>query len=333
MNRSVLFSEFGGPEVLRVVETPTVTPGPGDIRVRVHAFGLNRADVMYRTNAYTEQAQFPSRIGYEASGIVEAIGEGVTGLAVGDFVATIPGFSLNNYGVAGDTAIVPANHAARVPDHLSFTEGASVWMQYLTAYGLLIEFGKLKPSDFVVITAASSSAGIAAIQLVNDAGATSIAVTRGESKREVLLKAGAHHVIVSDTESLTERVNAITNGRGADIVVDPVGGPFLESLSAIVAEEGIILEYGWLQPGSPVYPIVPGIVKGFRVQGFHLSFHLVAKPERLRAALDYVTTRLESGAFRPLIAEQRFPLDQIADAYRYMESNQQLGKIVVEVRP
>ena len=204
-------------------------------------------------------------------------------------------------------------------------------MQYLTTYGSLIEFGKLKQGDVVAITAASSSVGLAAIQLVNDAGVTSIAITRKADKRQRLLEAGVHHVIVTDQEDMVERVRAITGDKGATIVFDPVSGPYLEKLADIVAPEGLILEYGWLAEGTPTFPVIPAIVKGFRVQGFHLGYHVIAHPERLQAGIRYVKQRLQSGAFRPLIAEKRFNLDQIVDAYRYMESNEQFGKIVVTV--
>jgi NADPH:quinone reductase len=327
----VKFYEFGSPDVLKVEAEALRDPQPGEVRIKVQALGLNRADVLYRTNAYTEQAQFPSRIGYEASGIVDAIGKGVTEFQVGDRVSTIPGFSLNRYGVVGDTAVVPAKHVAKYPDQFSPEAGTAIWMQYLTTYGALVEFGKLKPGDVVAITAASSSVGLAAIQLVNDAGGISIAITRKNHKREGLLKAGAQYVIVTDQENMVERVNAITGGKGAALVFDPVSGSYLEKLADIVAPEGLIVEYGWLAAGTPIFPVVPAIVKGFRVQGFHLGFHVTAHPQRLQAGMSYVNQRLQSGAFRPLIAEKRFTLDQIGDAYRYMESNEQLGKIVVTV--
>jgi NADPH:quinone reductase len=331
MSTVIKFYEFGSPDVLKVEAEALRQPQAGEVRIKVQALGLNRAEVMYRTNTYTEQAQFPSRIGYEAAGVIDALGEGVTDLQIGDRVSTIPGFSLNQYGVAGEMAVVPALHVAKYPQHLSPEEGTSIWMQYLTAYGCLVEFGKLKAEDVVAITAASSSTGLAAIQMVNDAGGVSIAITRKAEKRDGLLKAGAQHVIVTDQEDMAERVNAITKGKGADIVFDPVSGPYLEKLADIVAPEGLILEYGWLAAGTPVFPVVSAIVKGFRVQGFHLSFHLIAHPERLQAGIRYINQRLQSGAFHPLIAEKRFKLDQIVDAYEYMESNKQLGKIVVTV--
>jgi NADPH:quinone reductase len=154
MSKVVKFYEFGSPEVLKIEEETLREPQAGEVQIEVQALGLNRAEVMYRTNTYTEQANFPSRIGYEAAGIVKAVGEGVTGFQAGDRVSTIPGFSLNQYGVAGDMAIVPATHVAKYPEKLSPEEGASIWMQYLTAYGSLVEFGKLKRGDVVAITAA-----------------------------------------------------------------------------------------------------------------------------------------------------------------------------------
>jgi NADPH:quinone reductase-like Zn-dependent oxidoreductase len=328
-NRVVRVSRFGTPEVLQITHEPVREPAPGEVRLRVHALGLNRGEVMFRTGNYTETPQFPARIGYEAAGVVEAVGAGVEQFETGDRVSTLPGFSLNQYGVAGDTAVVPASHVVKIPAALSFEEGAAIWTQYLTTYGCLIYFGALRNGDAVAITAASSSVGIAAIQTVNDAGGVSIAITRKADKRAALVAAGAHHVIVSETEDLVARVAEITGGQGVRIAFDPVAGPFLEKLAEIVAAEGLIIEYGWLQPGTPVFPLVPALVKGFSVRGFHLSYHLIPHPERLAAALAYVTARLERGVFRPLLAAKRFTLDQIADAYRYMESNEHLGKITV----
>jgi NADPH:quinone reductase len=331
MSKVIKFYEFGSPDVLKVEEEAIREPQAGEVRIQVQALGLNRAEVMYRTNVYTEQPVFPSRIGYEAAGVIDAVGAGVMDVKIGDRVSTIPGFSLNQYGVAGDSAIVPVLHVAKYPETLSPAEGAGIWMQYLTAYGCLIEFGKLKSGDFVAITAASSSVGIAAIQMVNDAGGVSIAITRKADKRQGLIEAGAQHVIVMEDENLVERMAAITGGKGAAIVLDPVSGSYLEKLADIVAPEGLIVEYGWLAEDTPVFPIVPAIVKGFRVQGFHLSFHIAAHPARLQAGIEYINQRLQSGVFYPLIAEKRFTLDQIADAYHYMESNEQLGKIAVSV--
>ena len=333
LSRVVRVVGLGTADVLRISHETTREPGANEVRLQVRALGLNRAEVMYREGNYTETPEFPARIGSEASGTIEATGPGVTHLQIGDRVSTFPGFSMNRYGVAGDTAIVPASHVMRIPAPLSFEEGAAIWTQYLTAYACLIQVGQLRRGDLVAITAASSSVGLAAIQTVNDAGGVSIAITRKVEKRPALLAAGAHHVIVTDTEDMSRRVAEISNGAGARIVFDPVAGPFLEKLAEIVASEGTIIEYGWLQPGAPTFPLVPALIKGFSVHGFHLSYQLIPHRDRLEAALGYVASRLEKGAFRPLLAERSFTLDRIADAYRYMESNEHLGKIIVATTP
>jgi NADPH:quinone reductase-like Zn-dependent oxidoreductase len=117
MSKAVKFYQFGSPEVLKVEEESLRDPQPGEVRIKVQALGLNRAEVLYRTNVYTEQARFPSRIGYEAAGVIDAVGEGVNEFQIGDRVSTIPGFSLNQYGVAGEMAVVPALHVAKYPEN------------------------------------------------------------------------------------------------------------------------------------------------------------------------------------------------------------------------
>ena len=191
MARVVRFHKIGGPEVLQIDEVDLGAPGAGELRLRVRALGLNRAEAMFRSGAYLEQPTLPARLGYEAAGTVEAIGEGVTGFAIGDAVSTIPGFSMTQYGVYGEQAIVPAAAAVKHPANLSWEQAAATWMQYMTAYGALIEVARLTPGEAVIITAASSSVGLAAIQIVNAAGAVSIATTRGSTKRDALLSHGA----------------------------------------------------------------------------------------------------------------------------------------------
>ena len=151
----------------------------------------------------------PSQIGYEASGVVEAVGPGVDPRWVGKNVATVPGFSMSKNGVLGEEAIVPAASLGEYPANISSTEAAAIWMQYLTAYGALVTFGHIKPGDFVLITAASSSVGLAAIQIVNAEGGIPIAATRKSNKRAELLELGAAHVIATEEEELPQRVDQI----------------------------------------------------------------------------------------------------------------------------
>lgn len=205
MSSVIYCNEIGGPENLKLEDLPAPEPGSGEVRLQVRAVGLNRAEALYMRARYLEQLKLPSRIGYEAAGIVEAIGPGVDKAWLGKRVATVPGFSMKKYGVLGEQAIVPAEVLGEYPANLSFTEAAAIWMQYMTAYGALITLGNLKKDDFVVIPAASSSVGIAAIQITKGEGATAIAATRSSKKRNALLSLGADHVSLRKRKTWSKR--------------------------------------------------------------------------------------------------------------------------------
>ena len=329
MPKIVRFHQTGGADVLKLEDLPLVEPGKGEIRMKVEAIGLNRAEIMLRKGQYLEAPQLPSRLGYEAAGVIDAVGPDITDLRIGDRVSTIPSFPMSQYGVYGESAIVPAYAAAPYPDHLSAIEGAAIWMQYMTAYGALIEYGGLKKDDAVLITAGSSSVGLAAIQITKAAGGMAIATTRGADKKAFLLDAGADHVIVTDEEDLVEQGMSLTSGKGVRVVFDPVAGPLLEQLAAVTAPGGIIFEYGALAPHPTPYPLFPALAKGLTIRGYTL-FEIVKNPEMLKRGKEYIYQGLESGALKPII-DRTFPLAEIAEAHRYMVSNQQKGKIVVTV--
>ena len=329
MPKIVRFHETGGPEVLKLEDVPLVEPGAGEVRLTVEAIGLNRAEVMFRKGQYLETPQLPSRLGYEAAGVIDAVGPDIRDFQIGDRVSTIPSFSMGQYGVYGESAVVPSFAVAHYPDTLSAGEGASIWMQYMTAYGALIQYGHLQKDDAVIITAASSSVGLAAIQMVKAEGAVAIATTRGADKKPFLQEAGADHVIVTDEEDLVEQAMTLTNGKGVRMAFDPVAGPLLEQLAAVMAPGGIIFEYGALAPHPTPFPLFPALAKGLSVRGYTL-FEIVKNPEMLKQGKDYIYKGLESGSLKPII-DRTFALEDIAEAHRYMVSNQQKGKIVVTV--
>lgn len=329
MPKIVRFHQTGGAEVLKLEELPLAEPGKEEVRIKVEAIGLNRAEMIFRKGEYLETPELPSRLGYEAAGIIDAVGPDVTGLRIGDRVSTIPSFSMGRYGVYGESAIVPAYAAAHYPDTLSAIEGAAIWMQYMTAYGALIEYGGLKKDESVLITAGSSSVGLAAIQITKAAGGVAIVTTRGADKKAFLLEAGADHVIVTDEEDLVERGMSLTAGKGVRVVFDPVAGPFLEKLAGVTAAGGIIFEYGALSPNPTLFPLFPALAKGLTVRGYTL-FEIVKRPESLARGKDYIYRGLESGSLKPII-DRTFPLADIVEAHRYMKSNRQKGKIVVTV--
>lgn len=330
MARIVRFTEIGGPEKLHIVEEEPGQPGAGEVLVKVKTAGLNRAELLYMQGQYLVAPKLPSRIGVEGAGVIAAVGPGVTGYAAGDEVSITPNMSPDRYGVIGEYALVPVEALAPKAAAVSFEVAAAIWMAYPTAYGGLVEVGGLRAGagQHVVITAASSSVGLPAIQIAKAHGATVIATSRGASKKAALLKAGADHVIVTSEEDFAARVMDITNGRGFDLAFDAVAGPFLETLAAGAAIEATIVEYGALAMAPTPFPLFPAIGKGLRVCGFHLVYNLFQHADRTQRALAHLGANLANGTYAPVI-DRVFTLDQVADAYRHMAAGDQIGKIIV----
>ena len=330
MTRVVRFHELGGPEVLRLEEAVPGTPGPGEALVRIGAIGLNRSEAGFRAGRYFEQPRsLPAGLGYEAAGTIELLGgDGADGFAVGDAVSVLPVFSLNDYSVYAEQAVVPVSALVKLGPGLDFTTGAAVWMPYLTAYGALVDIAGIGKGDVVLIPAASSSVGLAAVQIANQLGAVPVAVTRTDAKRAALEAAGAAEVVVTERQDLVAEVRRITGGAGARVVFDPVAGPQVETLAQVTAPGGTIFVYGSLSGEATPFPRA-AIAKGLSLRGY-LVFEITADAERRRRAVEFITAGLQDGWLRPTV-DRTFPLDEIVDAHRYLESNQQVGKIVVTV--
>ncbi|MBO1908611.1 zinc-dependent alcohol dehydrogenase family protein [Microvirga sp. 3-52] len=329
MARVVRFHEHGGPEVLRIEDVDVPGPRQGEVQIQVKALGLNRAEALLRTGSYIETLTFPSGLGLEAAGIVEAVGEGVDGFAPGDAVSIVPPISMVRWPAYGELVTFPAELVVRHPPSLGWEAAAAVWMQYLTAYGALIDIAQLRRGDFVVITAASSSVGLAAIQIANRVGAIPIAVTRTSGKASALLDAGAAHVIASAEEDLEVRLTDIAGPEGVQVVFDPIGGPIFKPLTAAMARGAILIEYGGLSPEPTPLPLFSVLGKSLTLRGY-LVHEIVGDPARLKAAKAFILEGLEAGALKPIIA-RTFPFEQIVEAHRFLESNEQFGKIVVTV--
>jgi NADPH2:quinone reductase len=235
---------------------------------------------------------------------------------------------MNQYGTYGEVAVLPAYSLVKYPSRLSPVEATAIWMQYLTAYGL-VEFGHLHEGDQLLVTAAASSVGLAAIQIANALGAKSIATTRNPSKESALRDAGADQVVNTGSVKWIEEVQSITAGKGVDIAFDPVVGPGLEQIAQIVREEGTIFVYGALSPEPTPFPLFAALGRNLTIRGYTL-FSIVKHPDRLERAKRWVYDQLSSGKLHPIIA-RTFPFSDIVEAHRYMESNEQIGKIVVTV--
>lgn len=326
MSRIVEFTSYGAPEVLKFKDVPDPKPAAGEIRIRVKAIGLNRAESMWRHGAYIEPVNLPARLGYEAAGTVDALGEGVSGHAVGDAVDVVPNFSMNTYATYGDLIIVPASSVVAQPASLSFVEGASVWMMFVQAYSALIEDANVTRGDSVIISAASSSVGLAAIQTANYAGAASIALTRTSKKKKQLFEAGATHVIATEEVDLIGEVMRITGGKGARVVFDSVGGSTFPKLISALAFQGVVYVYGALSDEPTPLPLLDMIGKMPTIKG-HNIWMTSGDPKRLAKAVAFIRRGFDEGKLKPVI-DRTFRFDEIVEAHHYLEANGQFGKIV-----
>jgi NADPH:quinone reductase-like Zn-dependent oxidoreductase len=329
MSRTIKFAKAGGPEVLEIVETQVPAPAASELRIKVKAIGINRAESMWRNDAYIEPVKFPAGLGYEAAGIVEAVGKDVKGFSPGDAVNVIPCFSMNEYTTYGELIIAPAYAVVKHPKSLSFAEAASIWMMFMTPYGALVEDAKVANGDFVIIPAASSSVGLAAIQITNYLGATAIALTRTSEKRRQLLEAGAGHVIATEDLDLVSEVRRITDGKGARVAFDPVGGPNFPKLISALSFQGVAYIYGALSEGITPLPVLDMIAKMITIKA-HNIWLTSGDKARQKAAVDFILKGVDSGAFKPII-DRVFSFEEMIEVHRYLETNAQFGKIVVTV--
>lgn len=327
MSKVVVFNRTGSADVLEIIDSAVAAPGAREVQMRVAALGLNRAEVMYRNGQYVIEPQFPARLGYEAPGTVTAVGKDVTDFAVGDKVSVIPSFMFTDYGMYGEVVNVPVHAVVKHPDNLSFDEAAASWMMYITAFGALIEYGQLSAGQHVVIRAASSSVGLAAIQIARMVGAIPIAITRTSEKRAQLLQAGAAQVIASDEQDMVAELNQICGSAGVNIVFDPVGGPDTAKLMQVMANGAHYFQYGALDSRNIEVPVMDILAKHLTLRGYEL-FEITTDAEKRARAHAFVSAGLASGQLKPVI-DKTFTFDKIADAHRYMESNGQIGKIVV----
>jgi len=326
MPRAVVFDQTGAPDVLHLVDEPTPEPGPGEVRVKLEAAGVNRLDQMMRAGAYPRPFRLPhARIGCEGTGTVDALGPAVEGLALGDpvLITAVPSMDLD--GTYAEYTVVPATSLLPRPAGLDATAAAALWVSYATAYGALVETSGMRPADHVLITAASSSVGLAAIQVARQIGAVPIAVTRTTAKKDALLAAGAEAVVATDADDLDATVRARTGGAGVDIVLDSVMGPGLARLATAARPGGTVTTVGWLDPRPATVPMTAPLTI-HRYMGFAHVLDAVV----VRRIAAFLTAGLRTGALRPTI-DTVLGLDDVVEAHRRLERGDGFGKIVLTV--
>ncbi len=335
--RSVWIPRIGGPEVLELRETPDVHPGPGEVRIHVAAAGVNFADVMARMGLYPDAPKLPCVVGYEVAGTVDEIGPGVSGVAIGDRVLAPTRFR----GYA-ELVVVPAVQVAALPAGMSFEEGAAIPVNYLTAILMLEVLGNVRRGDRVLIHGAGGGVGLAAVQLCRIYGAEIIG-TASAAKHAALRAAGVAHAIDYRTQDFVTETKRVTGGKGADVVLDPIGGAHLRRSYRALAPLGRLVGYGvssmapstsrrilpalWQLVRMPRFGLVRLMNENHGVLGFNLG-HLWDEMERLRVYLEKILAYARDGQVRPTVAAT-FPLAEAARAHAFLQARANVGKAVL----
>lgn len=335
--RQAVIPRYGPPEVFEVREAPDPVPSAGDIRLRVRAAGVNYADILARMGLYPDAPRPPMVVGYEVAGVVESVGAGVTGFAEGERV-----FGLTRFGGYSDLVVVPAGQAFRVPGDLSDSECAAVPVTYLTAALALYRMAALNSGETVLIHNAGGGVGIAALQLARLRRATVIG-TASALKHAALRRFGIEHLIDYRHADVVDEVLKITRGRGVDVILDPIGGTSFTASYRLLAPLGrlIIIGLSTIVGGeerslwrafrawraTPRFDPLSMINRNRGVFGLHIG-HLWDERRQLGPLMSMLREELSAGRLQPVVA-RTFPLEQAADAHRFIQNRLNIGKVVL----
>jgi NADPH2:quinone reductase len=321
MTRAVRIDQNGGPEVLKIVDVTVGDPGPGEIRIRHKAVGLNFIDVYQRTGLYP--LPMPLNLGMEASGVVEAVGPGVTHLQVGDRAA----YASQPPGSYCEVRVMPAKVVCKLPDAIDFDTGAAMMLKGMTAQFLLkrtLPQGGLQAGDFVLFHAAAGGVGLIACQWAKALGYQLIGTAGSDAKCELAMANGAAHVINYAKEDFAARVKDITGGKGVKVVYDSVGKDTWEKSLDCLSPFGLMASFG--NASGPVPPFAPGILgnKGSLFVTRQTLFTHIATHEGAMAMSKDLFDIVTSGKVKINI-EQRYPLEQVQQAHRDLEARKTMG--------
>lgn len=333
MAREWVINSYSGYQGLVLQDCERADAGPGEVRLAIEAFALNWGDADLMLDKYSFSFDhFPARIGMEAAGIVDQIGEGVTGIEIGQRYCTLPHFYFNK-GASAESVVVDARYVTKAPASLSAVEASSIWMQYLTAYFPIIELSQAAPGKKFLITAGTSTAGYAALQLGSLAGATMIGTTRSEANKERLMKGGANHAIVDKGgDDLIDALKECTDGKGVDVVFDPAGDSMIGRYSKVLARDATVYPYGWLDGQIPNVPFVDFIQMNAVFHPYSV-FNYVENPAACARGIAFVNDSIAAGQLSPLV-DKVFPMEGYRDAWDYLrQPRKEHGKVVIAVIP
>lgn len=335
--RQIWIPKIGPPEVLVIQEAPDPSARANEVRIRVRACGVNFADIMARVGLYPDAPKLPTVVGYEVSGTIDQVGDGVRQFKKGDSV-----FALTRFGGYSDTLVVPANQVFPVPSSLSMEEGAAIPVNYLTAWLMLVTQANVQAGDKVLIHAVAGGVGQAAVQICR-LHAAEIFGTASARKHPHLRELGVAHCIDYNKQDFEQEVKTITVGQGVAIVLDSVGGRSFRKSYNCLAPLGKLCLFGVSSLSTGLKRSVIGALKGLllmpsfkpialmnqnrAVLGFNLG-HLWSETQRIDRAIQEMAPLFEKGALKPVI-DRTFPFDEAAAAHRYIQDRKNFGKVLL----
>ncbi|MFC3067664.1 NADPH:quinone oxidoreductase family protein [Phenylobacterium soli] len=314
-----LAPEYAG---CRLKDIPVPEPGPGEVRIKVHAAAVNFPDLMQTRGEHQHKPPVPFTPGMELAGEVDALGAGVTQFKVGDPVAG------GGRGGMAEYAVLPAAGLRRKPDGLSFSQAAGYPVAYLTAYVALVRCAQVQAGEWVLVHGAAGGVGLAAVDLAKVLGAKVIAASASDEKLAILQKEYAPDAIVNVTGGFRERVKEITGGRGADVIYDPVGGDVFDESIRCIAFGGRILSIGFTSGRLPVLPVNIALIKGFSVMGVRAGEYGRQFPEKGRENNEAIWKLAEEGKVRPRV-DKEYPLSEWRAAFDSLADRKVVGKTIV----
>ncbi len=333
--KAVLCKEFGPPEKLVLEDLPSPSPKAGEVVMEVHACGINFPDVLLIQDKYQFKPPLPFAPGGEVAGVITALGEGVSGLAVGDRVIGSTGWG----GMAEEIA-VEASRCTPIPDMMDFVPASAFLVTYGTSHYALKHRAKLQPGESLLVMGAAGGVGLAAVELGKVMGAKVIAAASSEEKVAIAKEHGADDGIVYPSGSLdrgqqkefSEQIKALTDGQGADVIYDPVGGDYAEPALRSMNWEGRYLVIGFAAGDIPRVPLNLALLKGCQIVGVFLGAYIARSPEQHRENVEELVRWYTEGKLKPHISAI-YPMEQASDAINDLMHRRAKGKVVVAVRP
>lgn len=323
--KAMVAKAWGGPESLVLEDLPLPALGERDVRIRVHAAGLNFPDTLIIAGKYQVKPAFPFAPGMECGGVVEAVGEKVRDFKVGDRVLA----TLVN-GAFAEAVITNAANVFKIPASMSFEIAAGFPITYGTTIHALQDRGRLQPGEILLVHGAAGGVGLNAVELGVAMGATVIGTVGSDDKAAIVKQYGAKHVINYSNESIKDRVKDLTDGKGADVIYDPVGGDAFDQSLRCIAWDGRLLVVGFASGRIPEAPANLALIKGCSIVGVFWGAFAAREPQKNRANFAALFSLFEQGKLKPHVSAT-FPLAQVPQAMQALLSRKTTGKVVISV--